>query len=82
MQKKEMLKRGGGALGGTSFGSSFGQSISRPSSYNEPQVQPTFDDSVRSSYSRCDIQSNPIKLPQKIFFLKKKFNYKLMNFPI
>ncbi|EXX69863.1 uncharacterized protein OCT59_005385 [Rhizophagus irregularis] len=47
MQKKEMLKRGGG----TSFGSSFVQSINRPSSYAEPQVQTTFDDSIRSSYS-------------------------------
>jgi hypothetical protein len=50
MQKKEMLKRGGG----TSFGSTFGQ-INRPSSYAEPQVQTTFDDSIRSSYSRYDI---------------------------
>jgi hypothetical protein len=55
MQKKEMLKRGGG----TSFGSSFGQSINRPSSYAEPQVQTTFDDSIRSSYSRYDIEIKP-----------------------
>ncbi|CAI2185712.1 13149_t:CDS:2 [Funneliformis geosporum] len=51
MQKKEMLKRGGGSLGGTSFGSSFAQSISRPPSYNEPQVQTTFEENIRSSFS-------------------------------
>lgn len=63
MQKKEMLKRGGG----TSFGSSFGQSINRPSSYAEPQVQTTFDDSIRSSYSRYDIELYTINFVKKIF---------------
>ncbi|KAF0434661.1 coatomer subunit delta [Gigaspora margarita] len=56
MQKKEMLKRGGGS----SFGSSFGQSINRPSSYAEPQVQTSFEEGIRSTYS-----SSPTPSPSK-----------------
>ncbi|CAG8512964.1 13648_t:CDS:2 [Cetraspora pellucida] len=56
MQKKEMLKRGSG----TSFGSSFGQSINRPSSYSEPQVQTSFEEGIRSTYS-----SSPTPSPSK-----------------
>ncbi|CAG8627903.1 8374_t:CDS:2 [Ambispora gerdemannii] len=47
VQKKEMLKRGGNS----SFGSNFSQSLNRLASYSEPQVQSTFDDGVRTSYS-------------------------------
>ncbi|CAG8485968.1 6178_t:CDS:2 [Funneliformis caledonium] len=56
MQKKEMLKRGGGALSGTSFGSNFAQSISKPSSYNEPQVQTTFEENIRSSFTHMNFR--------------------------
>ncbi|CAG8647558.1 12369_t:CDS:10, partial [Acaulospora morrowiae] len=44
MQKKEMLKRGGNPFG-------FGQAINRPSSYAEPQVQQTFDENIRPTFS-------------------------------
>ncbi|CAG8667937.1 3415_t:CDS:2, partial [Acaulospora colombiana] len=50
MQKKEMLKRG------NSFG--FGQSINRPSSYAEPQVQQTFDENIRSTFSSSPTPSS------------------------